>query len=199
MFDMKDSWKNYDEDALMAAVNYFAEFLEKPDKEILREWVMTHVPATEVFTGDMDDGDFLDNEALLDPFPEFAEAFSPHSERWDLFCITCEDMSGVWLQEWDTFDPKVLQEVVELFALFVKEPHAEIEDWVRDNINPSWALEFAQDYESQVDVIYSIMGEAPFLAFHEKFAPGTKEWTWCCGLLIDMGAEDIEEIDSYEA
>ncbi|WP_337927236.1 hypothetical protein [Anaerotignum lactatifermentans] len=44
MFDMKDSWKNYDEDALMAAVNYFAEFLEKPDKEILREWVMTHVP-----------------------------------------------------------------------------------------------------------------------------------------------------------
>lgn len=108
-------------------------------------------------------------------------------------------MSGVWLQEWDTFDPKVLQEVVELFALFVKEPHAEIEDWVRDNINPSWALEFAQDYESQVDVIYSMMGEAPFLAFHEKFAPGTKEWTWCCGLLIDMGAEDIEEIDSYEA
>ena len=180
---MKDSWKNYDE----------------PDKEILREWVMTHVPATEVFTGDMDDGDFLDNEALLDPFPEFAEAFSPHSERWDLFCITCEDMSGVWLQEWDTFDPKVLQEVVELFALFVKEPHAEIEDWVRDNINPSWALEFVQDYESQVDVIYSMMGEAPFLAFHEKFAPGTKEWAWCCGLLIDMGAEDIEEIDSYEA
>lgn len=51
MFDMKDSWKNYDEDALMAAVDYFAEFLEKPDKEILREWVMTHVPATEVFTG----------------------------------------------------------------------------------------------------------------------------------------------------
>lgn len=83
-------------------------------------------------------------EALLDPFPEFAEAFSPHSERWDLFCITCEDMSGVWLQEWDTFDPKVLQEVVELFALFVKEPHAEIEDWVRDNINPSWALENLQ-------------------------------------------------------
>lgn len=138
-------------------------------------------------------------EALLDPFPEFAEAFSPHSERWDLFCITCEDMSGVWLQEWDTFDPKVLQEVVELFALFVKEPHAEIEDWVRDNINPSWALEFAQDYESQVDVIYSMMGEAPFLAFHEKFAPDTKEWAWCCGLLIDMGAEDIEELDSYEA
>ena len=87
----------------------------------------------------------------------------------------------------------------ELFQLFVKVPDEEINEWVYDNINPSYELQCAEDYESQIDIIYSMMGEAPFLAFHEKFAPGTKEWAWCCGLLIDMGAEDIEEIDSYEA
>lgn len=196
---MKNLWDEYAPDVLESAVEYFASFLENPNKKAVEKWVKENVPANEMFLGDMEDGDFIDNEELGDPFPDFYEAFAPCSERWDLFCITCEDMSGVWLQEWDTFDPKVLQEVVELFALFVKESHAEIEDWVRDNINPSWALEFAQDYESQVDVIYSMMGEAPFLAFHEKFAPDTKEWAWCCGLLIDMGAEDIEELDSYEA
>ena len=196
---MKNLWDEYAPDVLESAVEYFASFLENPNKKAVEKWVKENVPANEMFLGDMEDGDFIDNEELGDPFPEFYEAFAPRSERWDEFCQIYEEIFGVWLQEWDTFDPKVLQEVVELFALFVKEPHAEIEDWVRDNINPSWALEFAQDYESQVDVIYSMMGEAPFLAFHEKFAPDTKEWAWCCGLLIDMGAEDIEEIDSYEA
>ena len=196
---MKNLWNEYDPDVLASAVDYFASFLEEPNKEVVKKWVEKNVPANEMFLEDMEDGDFIDNEELGDPFPEFYEAFAPRSERWDEFCQIYEEIFGVWLQEWDTFDPKVLQEVVELFALFVKEPHAEIEDWVRDNINPSWALEFVQDYESQVDVIYSMMGEAPFLAFHEKFAPGTKEWAWCCGLLIDMGAEDIEEIDSCEA
>lgn len=195
---MENLWENYDKDALTAAVEYFAKFLEKPDKEILREWVKIHVPATEVFTGDMDDGDFIDNEELLDPFPEFAETFSPNSERWDLFCEAYEDESGVWLQEWDNFDPKVLQEIVELFELFVEEPNEEIEEWVLDNINPSWALQHAQNYESEIDIIFSTMGEEPFLAFYEKFAPDTKAWVRCCGLLIDMGAEELTEIDPFE-
>ena len=195
---MGASWKDYDVDTLMAAVDYFAEFLEEPNKVALQEWVEANVPATEMFMGDMEDGDLIDNEDLEDPFPEFAEAFLPNSERWDLFCEVYEEIFGVWLQEWDNFDPKVLKEVVELFRLFVEEPNEEIKEWVLDNINPSWALQYAQDYESEIDIIFSTMGEEPFLAFYEKFSPNTKEWMRCCGLLIDLGAEGIEEIDPYE-
>ncbi len=195
---MAGLWNDYNENAISSAVDYFAGFLEKPDKSELRQWVEAHVPATEVFTEDMDDGDLIDNEELLDPFPKFAEDFSPVSERWDMFCTVYEEITGDWLQEWGNFDSEVLKDVTKLFRLFVDKPNEEIEEWVMDNINPSWALKYAHDYESEIDIIFSTMGEEPFIEFYEKFAPDTKDWIWCCGLLIDMGADGIEEIDFYE-
>ena len=169
---MKNLWNEYSEDVLASAVDYFASFLEEPNKETVKKWVEENVPANEMFLGDMEDGDFIDNEELRDPFPEFYETFAPCSERWD--------------------------ELIELFQLFVKEPDEEINEWVYDNINPSYELQCAEDYESQIDIIYSMMGEEPFLEFYEAFAPDTSQWARCCGLLIDLGAGEIEEIYADE-
>ena len=193
---MKNLWNEYDPDVLASAVDYFASFLEEPNKEVVKKWVEKNVPANEMFLEDMEDGDFIDNEELGDPFPEFYEAFAPRSERWDEFCQIYEEIFGVWLQEWENFDHSILKEVIELFQLFVKVPDEEINEWVYDNINPSYELQCAEDYESQIDIIYSMMGEDPFLDFYEAFAPDTSQWARCCGLLIDLGAGEIEEICS---
>lgn len=195
---MGNLWNAYSADVLASAVDYFASFLEEPNQEAVKQWVEENVPANEMFLGDMEDGDFIDNEALGDPFPEFYEAFGPCSERWDAFCQTYEEISGVWLQEWENFDSSVFKEVMELFQLFVKAPDEEIREWVHDNINPSYGLRWAEDYESQIDILYSMMGEEPFLEFYEAFGPDTSQWAWCCGLLMDLGAGEIEEIYSEE-
>lgn len=196
---MKNLWNEYNADALDAAVDYFTSFLEEPNQEAVKKWVKENVPANEMFLGDMEDEDFIDNEELGDPFPEFYETFTPCSERWDEFCQTYEEIFGVWLQEWENFDQSVLEEVVELFQLFVEAAEEEeLEDWIGNNINPSYELQCAEDYESKIDVIYSMMGEEPFLDFYEAFAPDTSQWARCCSLLIDLGAGEIEEIYSDE-
>ena len=196
---MSNLQNKYGEDALASAVDYFASFLENPNKEAVKKWVEENVAANEMFLGDMEDGDFIDNEELGDPFPEFYEAFAPCSERWDEFCQTYEEIFDVWLQEWKNFDHSVLKEVIELFQLFVEAPDEEkIEEWICDNINPSYELQCAEDYDSQIDIIYSMMGEDPFLEFYEAFAPDTSQWDRCCSLLIDLGAGEIEEIYSDE-
>lgn len=96
---MGDLWNEYGADILASAVDYFASFLEEPDKEIVKKWVEEIVPANEMFLEDMEDGDFIDNEALGDPFPKFYEAFSPDTSQWARCCGLLIDLGAGEIKE----------------------------------------------------------------------------------------------------
>ena len=88
------SWEGWD-----SGVDFFAQFLQQPDREAISDWMEEHIFFSDVFSRwalyDYDQIIYeLDEMGEDDPCPSFCREFAPDTKVWEDFCEAYEGIKG---------------------------------------------------------------------------------------------------------
>lgn len=80
-------------------VDFFAQFLQQPDREAISVWMEDHISFSDVFSHwSLDEYSQiiyeLDEMGEDDPFPSFCRKFFPDTKAWEAFCEEYEEIKG---------------------------------------------------------------------------------------------------------